>query len=138
MSRYLEAAEKLRKDPSVHYNCAQAVLLAFADLLDADEKTLYAVAANFGSGMKCGSVCGAVTGALMALGMAGIEDPAATGQIFRAEREKHSGCVNCADLLRMNAEAGGVRKVHCDGMVYELTALVEEILKRYGKIGEEA
>ena len=47
----------------------------------------------------------------------------------RAIRDNHSGCLNCADLLRMNKEKGGLKKPHCDGMVYESTALLEKIIK---------
>ena len=31
MSKYLERAKALRNDPNVHYNCAQAVLMAFCE-----------------------------------------------------------------------------------------------------------
>ncbi len=51
------------------------------------------------------------------------------GGFCRAVRENHSGCLNCRDLLRMNREAGRPQKPHCDDMVYECTALVEQILQ---------
>ena len=110
------------------YNCAQAVLCAFAPDLGLTHEQAFAVSANFGSGMKMAATCGAVTGGLMVLGMYGIEDAPTIGAFLRAVRDNHSGCLNCGDLLRMNKEAGGKKKPHCDGMVYEAVELVEKIL----------
>ena len=42
--------------------------------------------------------------------------------------------IDCADLLRANSAAGGQRKPHCDGLVYEMVEYVENILKERGKI----
>ena len=128
MGKYLEKARALRNDPSVHYNCAQAVLGAFSPDDGLSEKDAFRVSANFGSGMKMAATCGAVTGGLMVLGLYGIEDPQTVGRFLRAVRENHNGCLDCGDLLRMNKEAGGARKPHCDGMVYEAVGLVEQIL----------
>ncbi len=132
MSEYLDRAKALRADETRHYNCAQAVLVPFADAVGVPEEVLFRTAANFGSGMRTGAVCGAVTGALMALGLMGIEDPAAVQALLRAVREKHEGCIDCRDLLRLNAQRGGERKPHCDGMVFELVELTERIRKEHG------
>ncbi len=52
------------------YNCAQAILAAFAPEGAADRAIYLKVASAFGSGIaRTGSTCGAVTGALMAIGM---------------------------------------------------------------------
>jgi len=128
MGKYLERAKELRNDPAVHYNCAQAVLMAFAPDAGVAEEDARRITANFGSGMKMGAVCGAVTGGLMALGLHGVEDGAAIGGFVRAVQDSHRGCLDCRDLLRMNREAGMPQKPHCDGMVYECTELVEKIL----------
>ena len=129
MGKYLERARELRNDPNVHYNCAQAVLAAFAPDAGISEADACRLTANFGSGMKMGATCGAVTGGLMALGLHGIEEGAVIGGYFRAVRENHGGCLDCKDLLRMNREAGRPQKPHCDDMVYECAALVEKILE---------
>ena len=51
------------------YNCAQAVAVAFADLMGMDEKTAARLAAPFGGGMgRLREVCGAVSGMLLVLG----------------------------------------------------------------------
>ena len=129
MGKYLEKAKIIRNDPDVHYNCAQALLCAFAPDSGLNWEQSVGVAANFGTGMKMAATCGAVTGGLMVLGMYGIDDMETVGAFLRAVRENHKGCLNCGDLLRMNKEAGGKRKPHCDGMVYECTELVEKILE---------
>ena len=134
MSKYLERAKELRQDPKIHYNCAQSVLLPFADVVGVDADTLFKMAANFGGGMRVASTCGAVTGALMALGLAGCDDPAMVQEIFRRVRENHENTYICKDLLRMNAEKGLPKKPHCDAMVYELVGITEEVLRGCGKI----
>ena len=128
-SVYLEEARRLRAITEKHYNCAQSVLVPFAGKCGISEEQAYKTAANFGAGMKIGSVCGAVTGALMALGLLGIDDPASVGAFFRSIRERHEGCIDCADLLRINKRDGGEKKPHCDAMVYECVQLVEEMMR---------
>jgi len=133
-SKYLARSEALRSDPAVHYNCAQAVLLPFAPDAGLDEETAARITANFGSGMKRGSVCGAIAGGLMVLGLFGADDSASVGEYYRRLRASHDGLMDCADLLRVDRERGGDRKTHCDGMVYECLTLAEEILRKQGKI----
>ncbi len=50
-------------------NCAQSVLLSFAQDLNLDEMTALKISSGFGSGMAMAETCGAVTGAYMVLGM---------------------------------------------------------------------
>lgn len=128
MSKYLEKAEKLRAMSEPHHNCAQSVLMAFVPDVGMDDSTAYKVAANFGAGMKCGSVCGAVTGGLMALGLMGKDDPAVVKAFIEKIKNNHNGCLNCVDLLRINKENGGDKKQHCDELVYECVKAVEELL----------
>ena len=72
-SRFLLRAEALRRDWTRHYNCAQSVLIPFAEAGGLDEETAFRLAANFGGGMKRASVCGAITGGLMVLGLFGVD-----------------------------------------------------------------
>lgn len=132
MDRYMKRAEELRAASDRHYNCAQAVLIPFAETQGIDTETAYKTAANFGSGMKMGSVCGAITGGLMALGLFGIEDAKDVNRFCRKMREGHDGLMNCSDLLKRNAELGGDKKQHCDGMVYDAVRAVTEILAEKG------
>lgn len=51
-------------------NCAQAVLLAFAESLSIEKSFAKQISAPFGGGMgRTGTVCGAISGALMVLGL---------------------------------------------------------------------
>lgn len=134
MSKYYDRAVELRGITVPHYNCAQAVVMAFAEEAGLDDEMAYKIAANFGAGMKTAGTCGAITGGLMALGIMGVEDAAAIGAYFRSLRAAHQGYTDCASLLRLNKEQGGDKKTHCDDMVYECVNLVEEILREKGKI----
>lgn len=134
MSKYLDRAKELRAITAVHYNCAQSVFLPYAETMGYTEAQAMQIAANFGAGMRIASVCGAITGGLMALGICGVDDPAAVTAYFRKLRANHEGKIDCADLLKINKEQGGEKKAHCDAMVYECVELVEELLKEYGKI----
>jgi C_GCAxxG_C_C family probable redox protein len=128
MGKYLERAKELRASVDPHYNCAQAVLAPFAEEAGFTTEQACAFAAAFGGGMQTGNLCGAFTGALMALGVLGIADRRNVVALTKRMKENHDGTLLCVDLLRKNAEAGGQRKPHCDGMVYEAVALVEELL----------
>ncbi|HET6559893.1 MAG TPA: C-GCAxxG-C-C family protein [Prolixibacteraceae bacterium] len=50
-------------------NCAQSVLLSYAQEINLEEPTALRMAGGFGGGMCLGETCGAVTGAYMVLGM---------------------------------------------------------------------
>ena len=50
-------------------NCAQSVLVCFANELNLDELTALKIASGFGGGMARAETCGAVTGAYMVLGL---------------------------------------------------------------------
>ena len=132
MSIYVDRAEEARARTDVHVNCAQGVTIAFADALGISEEEAYTMASAFGSGMKMGATCGAITGALMVLGLAGADSESAG--LLHKVKDRHEGMTDCRDLLRVNARKGTPKKEHCDGMVYELVELTEEILRQQGKI----
>ena len=134
MSKYLDRAKELRAIASPHYNCAQSVLLPFAEEFGISREQAYRMGAHFGGGMKMGSVCGVITGGLMALGAAGLEDPAVANRFCRMIRENHDGMILCKDLLRANAQLGREKKPHCDAMVYEAVEAVETILREEGRL----
>lgn len=73
------------------YNCAQAILCAYADLYGLDEQTAYRIAEAFGTGMGgMGDTCGAVSAAFMLLGMKsknGIGDKAGRVALYKDVRE---------------------------------------------------
>jgi len=93
------------------YNCAQAVVVAFADVTGMDQKTAAKMAAPFGGGMgRMREVCGAVSGMFMVLGAlygydnsdAGskkkelYQQVQALAEQFRAE----NGSIICRDILK--------------------------------------
>jgi hypothetical protein len=84
--------------------------------------------------MKSGITCGVIVGGLMVLGLFGVDAPADTQALIKTFKEKHSNMIDCAELLRVNAEAGGQRKPHCDALVYEMVQYVENVLKEKGRI----
>ena len=122
MSIYLDRAKALRAITERHYNCAQSVVVPFADVLGIDEETLYRMAANFGGGMKMASVCGALTGALMALGLAGLDDVPMLQEIYRGMKARHNGHLECRDLLAENAalRPGGSKRQEVKRLLREL------------------
>ena len=122
----MEHAKQLRAITDKHYNCAQSVLVPFAREMGMSEEQAYALGAHFGSGMRHGSTCGAITGALMVLGMLGYDEQAATALLRKVRQER--GALDCATLLRTSAEAGIPRKNHCDGIVFEMLQVVEDII----------
>ena len=128
MSKEMDRAVELRSRTDIHYNCAQTVLCAFADTLGMTEEEAFKLGSHFGGGMKMGATCGVITSGLMILGMAGKGETAVAKKYVDGFRERHNGVLNCAELLRINAEKGGTRKPHCDGMVFEAIEALEEVL----------
>lgn len=128
MNKYLEKARELRSAPNRHYNCAQAVLIPFAKEVGLEEEACYALASNFGSGMKMGGTCGAITGGLMALGLFHKDSPEVISAYYGKLREQHDRKMDCRDLLRLNREKGNSQKAHCDEMVYECVQLVADLI----------
>ena len=122
-----ERANELHHCEERHYNCCQAALLPFAEELGLDHETFYRLAAQFGSGMRRGSVCGAATGGLMALGLLGAD--AHTAAEFQRKFKDRAGAMDCADLLKAAKENGEEKKPHCDRMVDIAVELVEELRK---------
>ncbi|MCD7919444.1 MAG: C-GCAxxG-C-C family protein [Clostridiales bacterium] len=133
MSELLDRSKALRGDPNVHYNCAQSVLIPFAEHKGMDTATATALSANFGAGMKMASVCGAVTGGLMALGLYGVDDGPTVSRYYKLIKDNHDGMLLCQDLLAAYKRQGGKdKKPHCDGLVYECVQAVEDILTERG------
>lgn len=94
------------------YNCSQAVVMAFADLIGMDEKLLTRVMSSFGGGMgRLREVCGAVSGMSFVAGaLYGYEEPGAAGQEEKAahyariqelagEYRAINGSIVCRELL---------------------------------------
>lgn len=124
-NEHIVKAMSLREEtPS---NCAQAVLLSYAEELGISKELAANLACNFGGGMKCGGVCGAITGGLMVLGAKGIANPQQINKFRQAIAAKHSGMTDCADLLRASMINGIDRKTHCDGLIRESIEMIDKI-----------
>ncbi|MBR2823238.1 MAG: C_GCAxxG_C_C family protein [Clostridia bacterium] len=138
MSKYTDLAMERRNqfnpDGKPAWNCCQAVVSVFTQDAGYDEDACMKAATYFRGGMQMGSVCGAVTGSLLALGLAGVDDPQASNEIIRKVRENHKGLIECKDLLRVNAENKGEKMQHCNAMIRECIGYVEGILRESGKI----
>ena len=94
------------------YNCSQAVALAFADLIEMDEKMLVRMTSSFGGGMgRLREVCGAVSGMCFVAGaLYGYGEPGNAGQQEKAEHYARiqelageyraiNGSIVCRELL---------------------------------------
>lgn len=134
MSKYIEKAKECRRIGEPTYNCAQSVACAFAEDALVTEELVKKVSANFGGGMRMASICGAFSGGLIALGLFGLTDPSYAKEFAKMIKDNHDGTLECALLLKKNKELGREKKPHCDEMVLECTAAVEEILRKNGKI----
>ncbi len=132
------------------YNCAQSVLMSFADLTDLKPAVGFAAAGGLGGGFG-GSheeICGAASGAVMALGLlhphtdgADAEGKqrmyALTKEFLRRFQTRFSGNSRCNALLasRVTATADNTPAAvrvgasrHCDILIVTAVEIVEELL----------
>ena len=108
-----ERADRARQNFMDGYNCSQAVVMAFSDLVEAaglDAGAVCRLASPFGGGMgRLREVCGCVSGSLMVLGLVrGYEDPkdfAAKKRLYAEVQElaaynrDENGSIVCRELL---------------------------------------
>ena len=90
-----------RKEQAINYfkegyNCSQAVVLAFKDILKTDANELCKIASPFGGGIsRMRETCGAVTGMILVLGnLIGYDTP-------ELGEKKHELYKNTQELLRI-------------------------------------
>ncbi len=130
---------KVEKAVSLHdkgYNCAQAVVCAFAEDFGLDEQTAYKMSEAFGLGVGQMEICGAVSGACMLAGMknsGGLENigktKAETYKINRAiadEFKQMNESVICRELK--GVETGTVLR-SCTGCIEDAVKIVEKYIK---------
>ena len=97
-----------------HYNCCQAVVLAYKDLIrkyhpELTDESLERLAVAFGGGVAgSGEICGALSGLCMVLGLIStgdFKDPAFKGQQRREIKElmdkfeENIGYIHCRDIV---------------------------------------
>lgn len=131
--------------------CAEAVLLAFSDLLRADDQTLSHISRPFGGGMgRLRLTCGSISGAVMALGLLfpelGKSELYALVQEYATRFRGKNGSIVCGELLTganvkfdcsPRAEPrteGYYKKRPCPDLVYDAAELLEKLCKERGKI----
>ena len=145
-----ETAEQLFRDG---YNCAQAVLMAFADVTGLEPDTAARLASSFGGGLgRMREVCGAVSGASMVLGLAkGSADPTDADakkehyhlvQEFARRFREQNGSIICRDLLSGTAVRQGsdpeartaayYKKRPCPALVRQAAEILDEMLDYNG------
>ena len=129
MDRKLKATELHHKG----FNCAQAVVMAYCDLFDMDQKTAMRAAESFGAGMgSFTQVCGALSGAVMLAGLknsdADVENgPKSKRMTYESSKQlveefkNHCGALNCCELKAGN-------RVSCDECIACAAGIVEEKL----------
>lgn len=97
------------------YNCAQAVALAYCDLLNMDEKTIARAVSGFGGGIgRMREVCGSVSGAVFVISMLYGYDNAQDNdskkrlyseiQAFGERFKTDNGSIVCRELLNLQRQ----------------------------------
>ena len=92
------------------YNCSQAMVAAFSDLMGMDKKTALRLASSFGGGMgRMREVCGTVTGMFMVIGLAmgndNSKDNTTKKNVYKSVQElaakfkEDNGSIICRELL---------------------------------------
>lgn len=112
------------------YNCSQAVVLAFADVLGMDWDEAARFSASFGGGLaRLRHVCGTVSGMSMVAGMmTASSDPKNIQkkkenyemvQRLAREFEERNGSIICRELLGLGTEHASVGREYQTGSVPE-------------------
>ena len=76
------------------YNCAQAVVCTYCDLLGIDEETAFKMSEGFGFGMGMTEVCGAVSGMTFIAGLKNSD-----GNLSAPKTKKDTYTLNRVSLL---------------------------------------
>ena len=109
------------------YNCAQAVILAYSDLLNIDRNILTNIGSGFGSGMGCmEGTCGALCGAVIVAGiLKNSDNTKLISKQLLTNFENKCGATICKDLKGINT---GKPLCSCDDCVKNVViALTEEL-----------
>lgn len=130
MTRVEKALENHKKG----YNCAQAVLCAFADVTDFSEDQLFRISEGFGFGMGTQGTCGAVSAMVFLAGLEksfGVDEIPNTNkkesyklskELINAFEEKNKSII-CAQIKGENLRS-------CDGCIEDAVRILEEKLKK--------
>ena len=134
-----------------NYNCAQAVLMGFPDLMGTSQFSVVRQSVGFGGGMgRLQEVCGAVTGGIMVLGLQmGTDIPEKENkeyvykqvQEFAGQFRAHWGTIKCSDLLGVDLRTEKGRELHdsllqkdkiCHKCVAAAVELADKMITEHG------
>lgn len=128
MDRRKNAVEKHKK----RYNCAQAVLCAFADTTDFTEDELFRLSEGFGFGMGTMGVCGAVSAMVF---LAGLKNSLGLEKLPETNKLKSYACAKemIEEFEKMNksiicSRIKGEKLRSCDGCIEDAVRILEERL----------
>ena len=118
------------------YNCAQAVACAYADLVGADKRALFAATEGLGLGMGgMEGTCGALSGACVICGLAksgaDLEHPTTKKDTYKISREvvarfsEASGATRCRDLKGVDT---GEVLCSCPKCIENAARILEEVV----------
>lgn len=119
-------ALKLRSE---RYNCAQAVICAFADKIDIKESDLKRIGAAFGGGMGClKGNCGALIGAQILLGLMKYEGMpiGRDASYVLQEFERRCGDITCSKLKGIGT---GEVLCSCPDCIMNAVGIIEDMLE---------
>ena len=147
----MKKAEKAAAIFKEGYNCAQAVVLSFAEDVGMDRESLAKLASSFGGGMgRLREVCGAVSGMFLIYGMLygystpddvdGKKNQYRIIQEMAAEFEERNGSIVCREILKKPAgkddpvPAERTESYYalrpCDRCVYDAAEILESFLRK--------
>ncbi len=137
-----------------NYNCAQSVLVSFAEDHGLDQDHAVSLATGFGAGIgRSGQICGAVSGACMVIGLRYGSKPSEESS-FQEQKEKtyllvsdfietftdRNRFINCRELIGydlndplQHAEAKrlGVFSTQCTKYVRDAVEITEDLLNTF-------
>ena len=129
------------------YNCSQAVVMAFEDIIGIDKETLAKMSVGLGGGVgRMREVCGCVSGMAMVLGLVfGNDDPSSKNDIYPIVQKacdgfkKENGSIICRELLKgIPTSTGGTaeartpefyKKRPCGELVEQAAEIAEMIIR---------
>lgn len=114
------------------YNCCQAVVCTYCDMLGIKEEDAFRMTEAMGLGMSgLMQTCGAVSGAMM---LAGLKNSDANMERPSTKRDTYALAKRLADVFCQKngsvlcAELKGNRLRSCDGCIVDGARIVEEVL----------
>ena len=121
------------------YNCAQAVVMAYADLYHMDETFASHVSASFGGGIgrmreTCGAACGMAVLAGMDCGSAEAGDREGKSENYRVVQQLMEqfrqlfGTLTCAELLKLKRDTPLSFDINCS-LALTLTKFIPQSAK---------